>query len=244
MDKVKQWIGLTVLVVLVIMAGGWFLLISPKNSEASDLTTQVAAKQVENSGLTTRLALLKGQAKGLPVQQAKLARVAAKIPDNPALPALIRALDKAAAETDVELVSLSPTTPAAYASVGAAVTPVVPAPAAAPAVATGSATPPALVPQVAAASPLQQIGVSLNVVGSYFQVEQFLDRLENLQRAFKVNGFTLAPGTNPLKVSPAAASTAQLGKTLTATITGQVFLVPAAVAAPITPVAPAAVPAK
>ena len=227
MDKLKQWIAFTVVGVLVVLAAGWFLLVSPKRSEAADIALQATEKQSANQGLQTKLALLKSQAKGLPAQQAKLAVVAAKIPDNPALPALIRALDAAAASADVELVSLAPAAPAALAA----------APVAAP-VAAGS--------PVAPAPTLQQIALSINVVGGYFQVEQFLDRLENLQRAFKVNGFTLSPGANPLKVSTAGGAVKQPGKTLTATITGQVFLVPAAVAAtPLIPVAPAAAaPAK
>lgn len=235
MDKLKQCIAFAVLGVVVVMAAGWFLLISPKRGEASDLALQATEKQSSNQQLQTRLALLKSQAKGLPAQQAKLAVVAAKIPDNPALPALIRALDAAATSTDVELVSLSPSAPAAVTA----------APATAPVVAPAAGAPVG-VPVAAAPAALQQIALSLNVVGGYFQVEQFLNRLENLQRAFKVNGFTLAPGANPLKVSTSAASTTQPGKTLTAAITGQVFLVPTAVAAaPITPVAPAAaVPAK
>ena len=230
MDKLKQWVGLTALGVIVLMAAGWFLLISPKRSEAADISLQASDKQSSNQALQTKLALLKSQAKGLPAQQAKLSVVAAKIPDNPALPALIRSLDKAAASADVELVSLAPSAPAAL----VAAAPTAPVAAGAPAVAIGPG--------------LQQIALNVNVVGGYFQVEQFLDRLENLQRAFKVNGFTLAPGANPLKVKvgTAAGPTETPGKSLTATISGQVFLAPATVTTtPTVPVAPAAaVPAK
>ena len=236
MDKLKQWIAFTVLGVVVVLAAGWFLLVSPKRGEAADISLQASEKQSSNQLMQTKLALLKSQAKGLPAQQAKLAVVAAKIPNNPALPALIRALDAAAASADVELVSLAPSAPAPLSALPAA------APVAAAAPAAGA---PAVTPVAAPAPALQQIALTLNVTGGYFQVEQFLDRLENLQRAFKVNGFTLAPGANPLKVSPVASST-QSGKTLTVAITGQVFLVPVAVAAtPTVPVAPAAaVPAK
>ena len=227
MDKLKQWVAFTVVGVVVVLAAGWFLLVSPKRGEAADISLQATEKQTSNQALQTQLALLKSQAKGLPAQQAKLSVVAAKIPDNPALPALIRALDAAAATADVELVSLSPSAPAPVAAAGAPAAPVAAAP---------------------AGAGLQQITLAVNVVGGYFQVEQFLDRVENLTRAFKVNGFTLAPGANPLKVTVTGTSgpAARTGKTLTATINGQVFLVPATVATtPTVPVAPAAaVPAK
>ena len=231
MDKLKQWVAFTVVGVVVVLAAGWFLLISPKRSEAADVSLQATEKQTSNQALQTQLALLKSQAKGLPAQQAKLSVVAAKIPDNPALPALIRALDAAAATADVELVSLSPSAPAPVVAAGAPAAPVAAASAGAKATAG-----------------LQQIALAVNVVGGYFQVEQFLDRVENLTRAFKVNGFTLAPGANPLKVTVTGTSgpAAGTGKTLMATINGQVFLVPATVATtPTVPVASAAaVPAK
>jgi Tfp pilus assembly protein PilO len=221
MDKVKQWVALTAVGALLVAVAGWFLLISPKHSEASSVRGQVTSAEQANQMLTTQLAQLKAQQKDLPKQQAKLAAVAARVPDNPALPALIRAVNKAATDAGVELVSLSPVAPA----------PFVPAVAAATAVTASGAT--AAAP---AATALQSITVSLNVVGPYFQVEQFLDRLEGLTRAFKVSGFSLTPGDNPVK--PATTSTgpavADTGKSLTAAITGQVFMSPAiAATAPV-----------
>ena len=204
MDKLKQWVAFTVVGVVVVLAAGWFLLISPKRSEASAISLQATEKQTSNQALQTQLALLKSQAKGLPAQQAKLSVVAAKIPDNPALPALIRALDAAAATADVELVSLSPSVPAPVVAAGTPATPVAAAP-------TGAK----------AAAGLQQIALAVNVVGGYFQVEQFLDSVENLNRAMKVTNFIAAPGGNPLKASPGSTATAS---TLSTTVTGTVYM--------------------
>jgi Tfp pilus assembly protein PilO len=223
MDKLKQWVALTVVGVLAILAGGWFLLISPKKSDASDLNLQATTKEQANAMLVTQLATLKAQAKDLPHQQAVLAAVAAKVPDNPALPALIRALNKAAAEAGVELVSMAPGAPKALAAPTAAA-PVTPAGTTG---VTGSVASPAgaVAPRSAAAGVLNSIGVSLNVVGGYFQVEQFLDGLESLQRAFKVGGLTLAPGDNPLKpLGTGAAATSATGRSLTAAVTGTVYM--------------------
>ena len=235
MDKLKQWIALTVLGVFAVLAAGWFLLVAPKNSEAADLDTQAAAQVSANSILVTQLAYLKSQSKDLPKQQARLAAIAAKIPDNPALPALLRALSTAAAAAGVELVSISPAAPAAFTG----------------ALAVGVTVPVAATPNTtAAASPaaLQSIGLTINVVGGYFQVEQFLDGVEGLSRSLKVTGFTLAPGLNPVKaVVPAAAggTTVESGKSLTAVITGQVYMTsPATTAAVTVPVAAGAVTAK
>src|SRR5919107_1682724 len=96
MEKLKQYVVLTVLGCLVVLAAGWFLLVSPKKSDAAALRTQTEQVSVDNAALSTKLQVLKAQAKALPKQQAKLAAVAAKIPDNPALPTLIRDLTAAA----------------------------------------------------------------------------------------------------------------------------------------------------
>ncbi len=245
MDKLKQWVALTAVGCLAVLAAGWFLVVSPKRAEADDLATQASAQQSKNAGLRQQLAVLKSQAKSLPQQQARLAAVAAKIPDNPALPALIRALDTAADAAGVELVSITPSAPTALT---AGTTPVAPTGVIAPARAGATSATTGL---------LSSIGVTVNVVGGYFEMEQFLDALESLPRAFKVTAFTAAPGTNPVKPPPAAptgtagaptaapaAAPTDDGRILTATVTGQVFLAAGRAAAtpvtvPVTPGVPA-----
>jgi Tfp pilus assembly protein PilO len=185
--------------------------------------------------------MLKAQAKALPRQQAKLAAVAAKIPDNPALPALIRALSAAATSTGVELVGVTPGAPVAAAAAAPA------APAAPAATAAGAAAAPAA-PAASSAGQLAAIPINMNVVGGYFQVEQFVSKLEALQRAMRVSNIVIAPGANPVKPGKATASLDD-GKSLASTITAQVFMAanrPAATAVTVpgqpavSPVGPAA----
>jgi Tfp pilus assembly protein PilO len=210
-SKMKQWVALAAVAALVLAAGGWFLLVSPKRADAAALRTQVGEKQQANQVLQTQIAALKAQAKDLPKQQATLAAVAAKIPNNGAMPTLIRSLNSAADDTGVELVSMAPTAP----------TPVVAAAATgATTAATGTARPSGAA--AAAVGSLESVGVTLNVVGSYFQVAEYLDRLEGLARAFRVTTFAVVPGSNPVKPS-ASQSTSDSGKVLSATITGLVF---------------------
>ena len=45
--------------------------------------------------------------------------------------------------------------------------------------------------------------LSLEITGSYFEVEQFINKLEGMQRTFLVTGFTLKPGDR----SPTATGT-------------------------------------
>lgn len=232
MDKLRQWVALTVVAMLAVLAGGWFLVIGPKRSEASDLREQAVTQEGANRLLQTKLATLKAQARDLPKQQADLAAVAAKMPDNPALPALIRSMTKAAADAGVELVALAPSAPALV----AAPAPAAPAPAATPPAngktATTATTPAAAAP-AAPASTLAQIALSITAVGGYYQVEQFFDRVEGLTRAVKVTGVQLAPGESPLKKTAAAAVlTSTKPSTLTATINAVVYMTTAPLLTP------------
>jgi Tfp pilus assembly protein PilO len=230
MDKLKQWIALTVVGVLAVAAAGWFLLISPKRSEASDIRGLAAQQAVSNSALQTKIAILKSQAKDLPRQQAKLAAVAAKIPDNPALPSLIRALSDVASKTGVELITLSPSAPTAVvAPVAAAVVPTVASPVPGARATAAGAGPAAIAAAGSSAGTLQSIAVTLNVVGGYFQMEQFLDGVEGLSRAMKVTTLNLVPGNNPLK--PSVSQAVSTG-TLSASITGTVFMSTGALTVP------------
>ena len=59
MDKLKQYVTLTVLGAVVILAAGWFLLVSPKKGEAADLQTQAASQVSANAVLETQLQVLR-----------------------------------------------------------------------------------------------------------------------------------------------------------------------------------------
>ena len=241
MDKMKQWVALTVVGVLAIVVGGWMLLISPKKSEASDLKTQAEQVQTSNRGLEVQLATLKAQQKQMPQFQAKLAQLSAKIPNNPALPGLIRALSAAADDAGVELVTVAPSVPTAYQPAAA------PAQVVAPTAKSGSTTSAPAQPRAAApATLLQVINLNLNVAGGYFETEQFFDKLEKLTRAFKVTSFSMAPGANPVKpvagtggtTAPTSATNLD-GSSLLTTIAASVYMsTPAAATAPAV-VAPA-----
>lgn len=231
MKDLKQWVALTVVGCLAILAGGWFLLVAPKRQHAAELKSSAASQVGANSVLETQLVQLKVQAKGLPKEQAKLAAVAAHIPNSRAMPALIRALNKAAKDAGVELVSLTPSATALVAATSTAGTPVSTAgkPVAA-AGTSGAAVPTAAAPGATAAGAsnpagqLASIGVTMNVIGGYFQVEQFVSSLEGLQRSMRLTGLTLAPGANPLKRVAAGSAASDNGKSLTTTFTALVYM--------------------
>src|SRR3954447_10676263 len=179
MDKMRQWTMLTVVGVVAVLGAGWFLAVSPQRHHAAQLRTQAASQESANGQLQARVSQLQQQQKGLPAQQRRLNQIATKIPDNPALPALIRQLSAAADGAGVELVSLSPATPTAFSPVGSS---------AASTAGAGAAT--------GTAGTLAQIPVAIPVQGSYYNVESFFDAVEKLPRAVLIPGWqmTVAQG--------------------------------------------------
>src|SRR5205823_8545904 len=146
MEKMKQWSMLTALGVVGVLAAGWFLLVTPQHAHAKDLRTQAQAVQTTTSQLNGQIQQLKAQQTGVAAQQRTLAHIATQIPDNPALPTLIRQLSAAAHDSGVTLVSLAPSQPTAV---------------------TAAGTPTA----AGATSALAQIPIAVSVTGSYFNIE-------------------------------------------------------------------------
>ncbi|HVF19313.1 MAG TPA: hypothetical protein VNA14_03620 [Mycobacteriales bacterium] len=210
MDRMRQWTILTILAVLVVLAGGYFLLVQPKKDKTAEVRAGVESQLVVNNRLQADINRLKKQAIDLPRQQAKLAALSARIPNNPALPTLIRTMTDAADRAGVELVSLAPTAP----------TLIVGGPA--PGAVAGA-------PQTAAApagtEPLYGIQLAIVVNGGYVQVQQFFSNLEDLSRTMQVSAFAVAP--------LAGTDSAVTAAGVTASITSRVYMTaPTAVVPP------------
>lgn len=212
MTTTRKWSALGLVVILAVLAAGWFLLVAPRHSEAATLKGKTATQENANAVLRQRLAQLVAQEAELPRQRALLAEMTTKIPETPALPSLVRALTDAGKKAGVDLSSMSPAVPVAVA----------PGLVAAPAAGT-------------VASPtgqsLYQVPLNLEVKGGYFELEQFFNHLEGLQRSLLVSGFTVAPGADAEGVSPGD---------LTVTIQGRVFVSQNAPTTTAAVVAPAA----
>jgi Tfp pilus assembly protein PilO len=218
--RTRQWSVGTALLVVLMLVAGWFLLISPKRSEAADLQAQTTAQMAQNASLQNQIAVLQSQAKNLPAQQAELAAIRQHLPDNPALPGLVRSLTDAATKSGVTLVSLAPSTPSAA---PAAKTTTPSGTTTAPATGTGQSA--AAAAAAAAGATLTMVPITVTVTGSYYDTELFLNKVEGLTRSFLVTGFTVAPAQ-----SQGSSATGDL----TTVIQGRVFYTPAAAAAPTT----------
>ncbi|MCW2620790.1 MAG: hypothetical protein JWL64_392 [Frankiales bacterium] len=217
MDKLKQWVAIAVVAVLAVVAGGWFLLIAPKRSEAADLGNQAAQTEAKNATLAVSLAELKARDKELPKKRAELAAFDRQIPGTVGMPTLIRSFTTMADTSGVELLGITPSPAAPSADK-----------------ATGTA------------GTLLDVSVSLQVVGSFAQIQQFEVLIETLPRVLRTTNTVLAPGKNPLTATSDTNPNAAVdGKTIIGTITAHVYVaappgsVPAVpgAAAPATPAA-------
>ena len=241
----RRWVAGTLVVSMLIVVAGWFLAISPKRAEAAELEQQTADTVASNQQLATRIEQLKLQFAQLPEYQAKLAAIKQAMPEDPALPTLVRDLDDMADRADVTLMSLAPGQPAAVAS---------PAPVAPPAEGEaadgessegsddadstegtdGAAVDPAGAPTatpVGAGMVLVSIPVNVVTVGDFFKTELFLKDLQaDMPRAFLVQNLTVATEKDG---EASGGKPATKNGDVTMTITGSVFVLKQAEAAPV-----------
>ncbi len=224
MTDTRKWSAAAVVLIVAIFAAGWFLLVSPKRSDAADIAAQTTTQDGANVSLQQKLEQLKVQQADLPRQRARLAEISTSIPNNPSLPSLIRDLTAASRKVGVSIDAMAPSAPIA---VAAAAPGVVIAP---PTDATGGTTATGATAAAAGNQALFQVPLTLNITGSYFELEQYVNKLEGLKRSFLVTGFAITP----------AASADSASGDLTVAITGRVFLSEeTAPATAVTPVAPA-----
>jgi Tfp pilus assembly protein PilO len=218
MTKLRTWGILAVVAIVAIIAGGWFLALSPQQSKASDLRDQAAQQQDANQKLQSQIALLRKQQSQIPGEQARIAQIKGRIPETPQITTYVRTLTSLAAASHVELISIAPGAPALV----KLATPQQPT--SAPSGAATSASNGA-----AAASNLSTISVAINVVGDYYNVQQFLSKLEDAQRVTIVSSVSLQPGSLPKPQGHAAGAGADAGagsswKTLSASVTASIFM--------------------
>jgi Tfp pilus assembly protein PilO len=225
MTDIRKWSAGAAVLAIAIFAAGWFLLVAPKHHATADLKAQAASQEAANALLLQKLQVLQAQQQDLPQQQAKLATLHTRIPDNPALPSLIRDLTAAGQKVGVSIDSMAPAAPVAVTAAANTLAPAAPA-------APSTGTP-------AVSSTLFQVPLALQVTGSYFEIEQYLNKLEGLKRSLLITGFTLGAAQASSSTAPSAGSsgTPTVTSDLTVTLTGRVFLSQEAAPTTTTPVA-------
>ena len=240
MTKTRIWSAVTAALCVLLIVAAYFLLIAPKRAEAADLRDQTLAQDQANQQSRLKIQQLKAQYAELPTKQAELAVIKQQLPDNPALPTLIRTLASMADASGVTLVSLAPAPPTAVVlAAGPAV-----APAVAPAAATGApVTAPVAAAPAAPTTSLFGITTTMIIKGDYAASTLFVQKLQaagvakegtqtakagaQMARAFLVQSIKVAPNADAATVTKATKGQVQT------TITGQVFVLKTAAIPPV-----------
>lgn len=103
-SKAFQWIAGTAVLVLVILAGGWFLLVGNIFDEASEIHEERELVEANNETLRLRNAALKAQYERIDELRAELAELRVGIPTRAELDAVLDQIDQIAVEHDIVLV--------------------------------------------------------------------------------------------------------------------------------------------
>jgi Tfp pilus assembly protein PilO len=218
MSRGKQWIVLGLVAALAVGIGGWTLLVSPKRAEAALVREQAAMQTAANQRSETHLEVLRSKQAEVPEREAYLEQVKTRIPGEEGMPDLLRSLSSAAATAGVELVSVVPGSATVVAAPGSAAAPVAGTGAAPAPAAPTTPAPPTAVPPTS--DGLLAVPLTLEVVGGFYDIEQFVAHLEELPRALRLTEVSLVDGGD----AAAGASGPVDGRSLKTTLTGLVFV--------------------
>lgn len=158
---------------VVILLLWYFALWNPRTSELGKAKDRRVAAEAAESQLQTEIARLRAEQRQEPLRRAQLERVRTLIPDEPNLAQFILDANDAAVRSGIDFISIAPALPAAP----SLAPPTAPGAPAAPAIAPGTAPP--------------EIKLALQISGGYFQVLDFLNRLDALPRLVVTDGVNL-----------------------------------------------------
>ena len=219
MNRRAVIVGLAGAVVLSLL---WFFLLwSPQGKRLDAADERKAAAEQANSQLQVTLDRLRDLEERRPELEDQLTQLRRAVPDQPQLARILLTANEAAERSGVELTTVTPTKPAADAAATTATT--APPPSGSSGGSGGTTTTTAAAsgttPATTAPAPAapNAITLQLDVAGGYFQILDFLNRIDDVPRIVVVDSLDL--GTE----GAADAGTGVTSTDLTATITARVF---------------------
>ena len=171
----------------------WYLLLwSPRKADLTEAKERREAAEITRDELATRVARLRASQKDEPLKRAQVEALRTTIPDEPNLAAFILDTNDAAAKAGIDFISVAPSEPTPGVAGGATIASTQPVPAT-PATpgAVPPATPGAATPATAGALPPAEIKLQLQITGGYFQVLDFLNRMNELPRLVVTDALTV-----------------------------------------------------
>ena len=162
----QRWYAGAAAASLGVLAAGYFLLVSPQQSNASDLTAQAAKVEQANVAAQHQVEALKAEYQDLPALQSQVAAIRTRLPQTPEEPTLLRTISALAKSSGVTLTSIGVQTPTSV----------------------GSAT--------AGGGQVKQLLLSLDITGSFANTRLFLNGVESMQRSMLVTAISINRATD------------------------------------------------
>jgi Tfp pilus assembly protein PilO len=184
----NRFVAVGLLTVIAVL--GWFgLAFRPAQSRLNELNSNVSAKQSEVAGLRAQLERLIGLKRNETKVRVQAARMATALPSAPNVPDFIIQLQNAANAAGIDFLSISPSLPALPADAAGTIPP--PATTQSSSTQSGTAAPAQPAPP---STPLRSISVQITADGSFFEIEQFILKMEHLARALRIDDLSLNTG--------------------------------------------------
>jgi hypothetical protein len=178
----RNWLLAGGLAALVIIALGWFFVISPQHATTSSLNSQTSDAQGQTVTLEHNLGQLHADSANLPKYQAELAAAQQALPATSGLPDFLRELQAVGSSTDVSVTGVAVSTPVA---VGAAA-----AQSSSASTSTSSAA-------SGVNGPVYSVAITVTATGTPESLDSFLKQLQQVQpRAVLVTTANEGPGTD------------------------------------------------
>ncbi|MDA8195969.1 MAG: type 4a pilus biogenesis protein PilO [Actinomycetota bacterium] len=173
--------GATALAAIAILLVFYFLLWKPTSNKIATESGALSQAQQQLTSLNGQVSSLKSFQQELPAAQAEANRLTSAIPSTPELSSFILALNTISQKSGISFLSISPSQ-AIAASVGSTATTV--------------------------ANPnLYQVEIGLQVGGGYFQVLDFINRLDHLPRLVTVNSVNLTSSNSTTNAASSTSTT-------------------------------------
>jgi len=212
----RDRIVIVIVLALAAIAAGWFFVVSPKRSQASNLSSQVSSEQSQLSSAQNEVAAGMSAKRAFAGQYAQLAKLGEAVPPDDDVPSLIVQVQAAAQAAHVSFKGLQLTGGGSSSSSSSSSSPN----GAAAAAAAAQLPPGASVG--AAGLPTEQFTVTLS--GNYFNLSKFFNSLEGF--VVNVNGTLTIRGRlmtiNAINLVPGPSGFPQI----TATVSATTYIVP------------------
>jgi len=151
----------------------WYVFLwRPTSSSVAKARTQAATAERDRDDLRDQLNRLRSSQRQEPLKLSQLATLKVAVPDDPNLAQFILDANDAATKSGVDFLSISPTPPGAAGGATTGTT-----------VAGGAAGP-------------VSIKLAISITGGYFQVIDFLNRLNGLPRIVVIDSLSLSSSTS------------------------------------------------